>query len=247
MKQYPSRSVAKQKKPTAEGELRGRSRISRFDVAADDNRRSMRTTNQTKRTSRLTDDDNRNKQSEAYVSSAEEFDLDDESDDDVLYQLAEPKTIIKTTRPLSSRLRKETSISREKGRSRQMQRSLSGNTEGRKSARAATTKVIEMNEDSGTDCRDPKQKGCTSVSKSNRRSKSSQTENVEKRSTRVVRQREYTGRSAVDDRHRVGFRSSLSPSAKTGRQYDRSLSSDSFCDEDEESDYVIRQSDNRKQ
>ena len=165
-----------------------RPRTSRSEAILSDNRRAMRTTNQTKCASCLTDDGNQNKQGEAYVSSAEEFDLDDESDDDVLYQLAEPKTKIKTTRPLFSRSRKETPISREKGRSRQMQRSLSGNTEGRKSSRAATTKVIETNEN-GVGCTGyPTQ--FSGETGHERRSKSSRTGNVEKRSTRVVRQRE---------------------------------------------------------
>jgi len=45
-------------------------------------------------------DDDQNEQSDAYVSSAEGFDLDDESDDDgILYQLREPEPVIKKTQP----------------------------------------------------------------------------------------------------------------------------------------------------
>ena len=233
---YPSRSAVKQKKSITEEGLRGRSRTSRFDVVADGNRGSMRMMHQTRRTGRSIDDDNQIEPSEAYVSSVEEFNLSRESDDDdVLYQLAEPKTMVKMARPLSSGSEEETSISRRNERSHQMQRSLPGNIKGRKNSRAVTTKAFEMNVDSGTDCHDLKHKGCTTVKKPSRRSKSSQTGNVEKRPMRIVQQGEYTGRSAVDDRHRVGFKLTSSPCMrKVDRQYDRSLSPESFYSDDEQ-------------
>jgi len=49
--------------------------------------------------------------SDAYVSRVEYFDVEDESDDDALYQLCEPESVVKKTQSIASRSQKKNTSS----------------------------------------------------------------------------------------------------------------------------------------
>lgn len=211
--------------------------------------RPIQVIQQAERIGQLIADDNQNGQSDVYVSSAEGFNVDNESDDEhVLYQLCEPKTTVKKAQPSVTRCKKKTQSFQQNGKSRQIQRSSSGSARERKNSRAVTpssSKMIETCMDSGSDSRNPKRRGRTVEKEPSRRSRTSQTEDVERRLMRAMQKKEYTDRSAVDDRHRVGFHLTSSPyTKKTIRTSDRSFSPDS---DDEENEYSYRQFDSRAQ
>jgi len=196
-----------------------------------------------------------------YVSSIEDVNINDESDDDgVLYQLCEPEPVVERTQATSSRSQKKTLLT-QSGEHKTSRSSSSGakarerSHDGRfKSSKASGYCTHQSHGRKDVQPSQPmfKLEGRTAGDELNKRSRAQCSDlitSTNRKPRQMLQQTESIGRHIDNDRFRTQRKASPSPCMKKSyRRYERSISpKEYFSDEDEENMYPWRPYDRRKQ